>query len=294
MQGEEKGDGLQPNSLQNRLKPKNMAQRGLKMGKTSSSMASSAPLKPRGLVGSASAMTLHSQTLGKKDVKASLAFEERGLARSQSAAILARRPNSPLDPSLTNKSSAFGESGGPFAVSPPIPGDNESDTKKLGSFLDSLGLSAADIHALHHVPNTFFYMRMKGFVSGTTKDTAAVETMKTTAAKEALQDTANNQADQERKEQDGELVEFSEVEGSEVNLKVSLPDNSVDKLYDRVSVYDLEVVDQDLIDKEHYFTLSKEGVTIYKDRSSQFTTMKQWEREYMLFNKIKMSLQIIE
>ena len=144
-------------------------------------MARSAPLKPRGLVGSASAQTLNSHTFGRKDVKESLAFEERGLARSQSAAILARRPNSPLDPSLTNKSSAFDDSGNPFTVAPPVPGDLESDTKALGSFLDSLNLSSADIHALHHVPNTFFYMRMKGTMN------AAKSTLKMTAVTEVTE-----------------------------------------------------------------------------------------------------------
>ena len=71
-----------------------------------------------------------------------------------------------------------------------------------------------------------------------------------------------------------------------MNLQESLPSHSVDRAYDRVSVYDLEVVEQDAIDKEHYFTLSKEGVTIYKDKGSQFTTMQQWDREFKLFNKI--------
>jgi hypothetical protein len=52
------------------------------------------------------------------------------------------------------------------------------------------------------------------------------------------------------------------------------------------SVYDLEVVSQDLIDKDYYFTLSKEGITICRDKVSQFTPLAQWERETLLFNKI--------
>jgi hypothetical protein len=52
------------------------------------------------------------------------------------------------------------------------------------------------------------------------------------------------------------------------------------------SVYDLELVSLDLVDKVNYFTLSKEGVTQFRNKVSTFTGLAQWEREYRLFHKI--------
>ena len=52
------------------------------------------------------------------------------------------------------------------------------------------------------------------------------------------------------------------------------------------STYDLEKVQQEHIDKDNYCTISKEGLTQYRDKSSQFTKLEQFEREYKLFHKI--------
>ena len=52
------------------------------------------------------------------------------------------------------------------------------------------------------------------------------------------------------------------------------------------SVYDLEKVQLDQVDKLYYFTLSKEGVTQFRNNVSSFTSLSQWEREYNLFHKI--------
>lgn len=52
------------------------------------------------------------------------------------------------------------------------------------------------------------------------------------------------------------------------------------------SVYDLELVPLDQLDKNSYFTLSKEGVTQFRNKVSSFTGLAQWEREYRLFHKI--------
>eukprot|EP01039_Chlorochromonas_danica_P005727 gene5727-6311_t len=52
------------------------------------------------------------------------------------------------------------------------------------------------------------------------------------------------------------------------------------------SVYDLELISLDQVDKNAYFTLSKEGVTQFRHKVSTFTGLAQWEREYRLFHKI--------
>ena len=50
--------------------------------------------------------------------------------------------------------------------------------------------------------------------------------------------------------------------------------------------YDLELIPQERIDANHYYTISKEGVTQYRMKQSHFTTLVQWEREFKLFHKI--------
>lgn len=52
------------------------------------------------------------------------------------------------------------------------------------------------------------------------------------------------------------------------------------------SVYDLDLVEQKDINKNCYFTLSKEGVTFFRNKVSTFTALAQWNREYILFHKI--------
>ncbi|RYH31857.1 hypothetical protein EON65_01735 [archaeon] len=52
------------------------------------------------------------------------------------------------------------------------------------------------------------------------------------------------------------------------------------------SVYNLELISLDKVDKNSYFTLSKEGVTQFRHKISQFTGLAQWEREYKLFHRI--------
>jgi len=46
------------------------------------------------------------------------------------------------------------------------------------------------------------------------------------------------------------------------------------------------MVPLELVDKNYYFTLSKEGVTQFRSKVSSFTSLEQWEREYNLFHKI--------
>jgi hypothetical protein len=52
------------------------------------------------------------------------------------------------------------------------------------------------------------------------------------------------------------------------------------------SVYDLELLNADELDKNYYFTFSKEGVSVFRNKISQFTSLSQWEREYKLFRKM--------
>lgn len=50
--------------------------------------------------------------------------------------------------------------------------------------------------------------------------------------------------------------------------------------------YDLQLISQDKVDKNQYYTISKEGITLHRASDSEFTSLVQWEREYSLFHQI--------
>ena len=50
--------------------------------------------------------------------------------------------------------------------------------------------------------------------------------------------------------------------------------------------YDLQLISQDKVDKNQYYTISKEGITLHRSNDSEFTSLSQWEREYSLFHQI--------
>lgn len=66
----------------------------------------------------------------------------------------------------------------------------------------------------------------------------------------------------------------------------SLIKDKNDIAFNVTSVYDLELITLEQLDKSYYFTLSKEGVTQFRNKVSSFTALNQWEREYRLFHKI--------
>merc|ERR1711871_1617366 len=51
--------------------------------------------------------------------------------------------------------------------------------------------------------------------------------------------------------------------------------------------YDLDAVDYADINENDYYTLSCTGITHFLGTSSDFTQLAQWEREYLLFNKMR-------
>lgn len=118
------------------------------------------------------------------------------------------------------------------------------------NFLSSLNFSEKQYYDLMNVPNTFFYLRTKGsYISDANKPSKP---------------SASNKSQ------------------SKLNIKSS----DTDKGKECDSVYDLELISQHQVDKRLYFTLSKEGVTMFRDKTSTFTSLSQWERDYTLYHKI--------
>lgn len=124
------------------------------------------------------------------------------------------------------------------------------------SFLASLNLTQRQLYDLYKVPHTFFYLRVK---ENSSKDHQRVSS--------ANHNHSHN--------------------GSPANTRrPHSNDFTQDGRGNAGSVYDLELVSLDQVDKNNYFTLSKEGVTQFRNKLSTFTGLSQWEREYRLFHKI--------
>ena len=253
---EESKAGERSFDLSYRLKPQKMTGGGLKLGgKKEQTMASTGTLRPRGLMGSASSAALQSATLGRKDLKSELGLDNRGLAKSRSAAILGRRPYSPVDKTFGpgDMTTNLGSMGDSFAVDPPrAPGSEDSMvTKKYDTFLDSLGLSAADLHALYNVPNTFFYMRMKGIsannngssadMNGATKKSSPSASVADANAAAATADNiassglagSNQQMDESKEFETSQVLnhnEGSEIIGDNNGFQLAAADSLTSKL----------------------------------------------------------------
>ena len=266
-------------SLQSRLYPdhgrgaglqaKNRASAPLSL-KAKSLMSQSTPLMaPVNYDGTASSGSTANATGRKVLPQKAVLATGRTLSTSASAAML-------LDPAHRATASRRARGGGAHPGSddwsdllPPVPAEHSAAGAHAGkvqfvSFLESLHLSAAQLHSLEHEPHTFFYLRVRQYGPGQDRK-GPVAQLRAQAASLALRD-----------------IHAEESKGVDEEATRSLEGN----MCAAGSVYCLEVVSQDQLDKDHYFTLSKEGVTIYRDKVSQFTPLVQWERETLLFNKI--------
>jgi len=336
-QEESKQMSQSTNALQSRLFPTNASSGDIRM----KSSASSGTLKPRGMNLLASKSAAQLPIARSTTSKVAIDLNERTLSTSVSARVL----NNKVTKNFTSMDSLVQRlDGDEYSMDlPPVP-DSEMKTNdgEYGGFLNELNLTGDERHALQHVPNTFFYMRIKNSanipvpvgktrkqqkVEGTSNGNGGASTellLDNVNAASALSlsvDTIGGNSNNNNKSSEEQaaaatmnasvalsqlsvgdipptpatanggnelLDEFGQSMTSSQFLQCTLSLHEERKVIEteRCSVYDLEVVPQEYIDKDHYFTLSKEGVTIYKDRQSQFTMLTQWEREASLFNQI--------
>ena len=212
--------------LSSRLIPENK----ISTSSDGKSASSSMLLKPK-LVNSKSTASINSQNL-MADLHA---INSNTLSNAASAIVLSPKP------SVRNKSSLVDndQSKAASAQSSGVKTMSESDRLKNSttsikvhnrtSFINSLNLTALQLHELFKVPHSFFYLRCR----------------------------------------DPSLIK-----------------DKNDIAFNVTSVYDLELITLEQLDKSYYFTLSKEGVTQFRNKVSSFTALNQWEREYRLFHKI--------
>eukprot|EP00606_Chrysophyceae_sp_TOSAG23-5_P001616 GSChrysophyteH2.ASY1.ANO1.110.1 assembled CDS len=318
------------NALKTRLFPTNASKGDMRMR----AAASTSTLVPRGMQMSKSAAMLPSgaTTTGGK---VSLDLNARTLSNSQSAMIFANKGTSRTISSGPGEV-MLGEDGMYTMDLPPVPVDESkvNENTEHRGFLETLNLTADERHALQHVPNTFFYMRIKSAANepvptgktrqsqqkaeatgnknehdatpvatskpasnNQTADVSPSETPKgqnpiamnvSTALSQLVVDDKMSPIATPAAHGSALMADFASQDSSQILNSVMSNVDGGPPMNDneRCSVYDLEVVPQEYINKDNYFTLSKEGITIYKDRGSQFTVLTQWEREHKLFNKI--------
>lgn len=187
-------------------------------------------LKPK-LVNSKSTASINSQNL-MADLHA---INSNTLSNAASAIVLSPKPSVRNKSFLADNDLSKGASA-QFSEEKML---SESDRLKKSttsitahnrtSFINSLNLTALQLHELFKVPHSFFYLRCR----------------------------------------DPSLIK-----------------DKNDIAFNVTSVYDLELITLEQLDKSYYFTLSKEGVTQFRNKVSSFTALNQWEREYRLFHKI--------
>jgi len=299
------------NALQSRLVPS----LGSKGDLHSRGQASTSTLRPRGLQTSQSAAVLPGATANASASKVNLNLDERLLSKSQSAMMFNKRGLSSA--TVSHGGVQLNEFGEYTLDLPPVPEvyDNAGQgSGEYAGFLNTLKLSEDEKHALMHVPNTFFYMRIKSSANvpvpvngkraqkqtkgssmpplakatGTHAGDGTMGAMEATAALAQLSVGGISEGKlDDAMGANAMIADMQSQESSQMLQSMVMSERLVHSGdAERCSVYDLEVVPQEYINPDNYFTLSKEGITIYKDRSSQFTMLSQWEREATLFNKI--------
>ena len=127
-------------------------------------------------------------------------------------------------------------------------------------FIASLNLTPKQLHELFKVPQTFFYLTQIN-----------LDDIENDAAMQ-IQPTAISETDSDQ--------------GSISSDKGQTKSPFFDARNYTIAVYDLKQVNLDQIDKNHYFTISKEGITQFHNKVSTFTSLIQWDREYKLYHKI--------
>lgn len=152
------------------------------------------------------------------------------------------------------------------------------------NFLQSLNLTEKQYYDLMNVTNTFFYLRIKGSESSSQSTSSSLNFTKLLGTTNSPSKTSSTIPATRINTADLQSLFNSSSIGVTVQSTKEIGNFTADT--GNESVYDLEIITQDQVDKKLYFTLSKEGVTIFRDKTSTFTSLTQWEREYNLYHKV--------
>jgi hypothetical protein len=140
-------------------------------------------------------------------------------------------------------------------------------------FIDTIGLSTEQLKELESIQGAFFYLRIRTSLNSFS-----------TSINRVAQFKKSNSADSKLTKK--WMAGNSTTQRSPIRLQPE-PTPSRRPLSTIVgSVYDLEVIDQCEVDRSNYFTISAAGVTLFKLGESQFTNLEQWNREFILFQRV--------
>lgn len=155
------------------------------------------------------------------------------------------------------------------AFTAPMEDSQLNAEKQPKTFLESLNLTPKQYNDLMVVPETFFYLRIREEDRADMYDTDMMVSSRS-PRKDANLIMETSPGRQRTNSSSPTHKHNQHDDGDHING----------------SVYNLEVVDQKDIDKNCYFTLSSQGVTFFRNKTSQFTSLTQWNREYVLYHKI--------
>ena len=160
--------------------------------------------------------------------------------------------------------------------------DDQQESEQLDSikrnFVETLNLTPKQHHDLYNSPNTFFYLRIRNSGDVLQNSLISDTTKKTMQVSQSISSLTSSTVRLPKATMKLDPVITNTSEFTKTKKKKSSTLSG--------SVYDLEVVNQKDIDKNYYFTISSQGVTLFHNKESHFTLMAQWDREFELFQRV--------
>ena len=158
-------------------------------------------------------------------------------------------------------------------------------------FIDTLNMTEKQSLDLNNVQNMFYYLRPRVYPDeinklGQSMSEATISTLKKTNNSSTTHQ-ANTGA---RTMQSPPRSNISTIRldplPTPTTLKTMINKKHLLASTMTGSVYDLELVDAHHINKDNYYTISARGITLFQSKESYFTSIIQYDREFLLFQKI--------
>ena len=161
------------------------------------------------------------------------------------------------------------------------------------NFVDTLNLTTKQNYDLYNLPNTFYYLRIRNSGENQTNDLKTVNSSLNIESSIKKNTTTMNTTASTNNLRISRTITKQEPTETVNKMTGTLMSQTFSSFYPKKdtstlsgSVYDLEVVSQKEIDKNYYFTISSQGVTLFHNKESHFTPMTQWNREFELFQRV--------
>ena len=159
-------------------------------------------------------------------------------------------------------------------------------------FIDTLNMTEKQRLDLNNVQNMFYYLRPRVYPDeinklGQSMSEATISTLKKSNTSTTTTHQANTGA---RTMQSPSRSNISTIRldplPTPTTLKTMINKKHLLASTMTGSVYDLELVDAHHINKDNYYTISARGITLFQNKESYFTSIIQYDREFLIFQKI--------